>query len=73
MNKTTMVYAIRRVNGSVNGNPTLELITQDGDFKTQSDNAIGYSIQNLRLKHGDFVNMELTKAYRVTSIKKVEV
>lgn len=40
------IRAITRKNNSVNGNPTYVLHTSEGDYRTQSDAALGYGIEN---------------------------
>lgn len=40
------IRSISRAKNSANGNPTFVLHTSEGDYRTQSDAALGYSLTN---------------------------
>lgn len=39
-------HGATRKNNSTNGNPTWTLHTSDGDYTTQTDGSVGYSVSN---------------------------
>lgn len=69
----TTLFACKRTGASVNGNPKFELTTRHGTFKTQSDAACAYDVENIGRKipsNGDglAVVLTMTKAERVWRI-----
>lgn len=68
--------AVRCKQLSVNGNPSYDVITSAGTFRTETDGSIGYSLPNYtntRLPDcliGKEVKLTLTKHERVTNIER---
>lgn len=50
---TATFHGATRKGNSVNGNPTWLLHTSEGDFTTQSDASLGYSVSNYIGRTGD--------------------
>jgi hypothetical protein len=46
----TTLYTYKRAGHSTNGNPRWELTTRDGTFRTQSDAACSYDVDNVGRK-----------------------
>jgi hypothetical protein len=71
--ETTLTGATR-LGTSYYGNPYFTLHTEDGDFRTQIDASISYSIGNymLSVRQGaDRVRLSLTRAGRVYGIDSI--
>jgi hypothetical protein len=69
----TDLLAATKVGHSTNGNPTWELHTTAGFFKTQTDAACSYDVDNVRRKIPDGgslpVILKATRSGRVWSIE----
>lgn len=72
MNKTITVTEVERLNNSVNGNPRYKVHALQGEFITQSDSGHVYGFEYYRLGRGDIINVELSKAGRITSATLLE-
>lgn len=72
---TAIFEGATRRNGSVNGNPTWTLHTSEGDYRTQSDAALGYEVSNhTHSRHGlvgQLVTFTATLAGRVWNMEPV--
>lgn len=71
---TATYHGATRKNNSVNGNPTWELKTDKGNYRTQTDSQIGYSVSNYNggpdSLIGQLVRFTATKAGRVWDMKR---
>ena len=66
---TATLYGATRKNNSTNGNPSWILHTSDGDYRTQTDAAIGYEVANHTGGPGSWVNKSVT--FTATSSQRV--
>ena len=72
----TTLYGHMRLRNSVNGNPRFDLFTADGRFRTQSDAACNYEVENITRSTDRYPNdkqadviLKLTRADRVWDIQ----
>lgn len=69
---STVFRGATRKGSSTNGNPTWILHTDAGDYRTQTDASIGYSVSNYTGGPGSMigkaVDLTLTRAGRVTDL-----
>ena len=69
MKFTATFLGAKRLNNSVNGNPTWELVTSQGTYKTQTDASLGYEVSNHTGGPNSLIGKEVeftaTKAGRV--------
>lgn len=67
------VYALYRLNNSVNGNPRYRLSTSEGELITSSDSAFCYGILNgwtdEHMANGRTAQINLTRAGRVAYLE----
>ena len=57
---TVTLLGATRKNNSVNGNPAFVLHTSEGDFRTQTDSAIAYEVQNHTGGPGSWIDKRVT-------------
>ncbi len=74
MKFTATFISATRKGTSRNGNPTWDLVTSDGVFRTQTDSSVGYSVSNYTggpdSLIGQEVEFEATNARRVFGMKR---
>ena len=74
---TAVFYGATRKRNSKYGNPSFELMTSEGIFRTETDAAVNYSIANYTGRSSDnlvnqSVRFTLTRGNRVTHMEKAD-
>jgi len=57
---TATLHGVTRKNNSTNANPTWELHTSEGSYRTQTDAAIGYEVANHTGGPGSWIGKRVT-------------